>query len=167
MILEDNIKKNNELVWAAVFIDWLNNEYDSDYKIEPELGENSPVDMHAVSHTGKFPHLDLQLTYAIELPFVALESGDSSDLTGQPTIEAIERKYQKFLEQGTDMGEIVLVIQGYMKKAIANKVFNDSHFTKYKQYPFKGIYYVSPPMISEETGEHLQMGYVKSIKDAF
>lgn len=168
MSLNENIKKNNEHVWAAVFVHEINRFHKTDYYIEPEWSEFSPVDMHVVSKSGKHPHLDLQLTYAIELPFVAVDDESKTlDATRKPTIEAIEKKYQKYSEQGTDMTHLILVIQGYMKKSVANKVFNDPEFTKYKKFPFKGIYYVSPPMISEETNEHLQSGYVKAIKEAF
>lgn len=163
----ENIKKNDEHVWASIFVNYLNKTRQADYKIVPELAENSPIDMHAVSSSGKNPHLDLQLTHAIEVPFIALKEHMDVDFSSHPTIMAIERKFNRLSEQGVDLSRIVLVIQGFMSHKQAEKVFTHQAFDKYKTYPFAGIYYVSPPMISGETQESLQDGFVIPIKDFF
>jgi hypothetical protein len=163
----ENIKKNNEFVWASVFVNYLNNTHDYDYHLEPEYGENSPVDMHVISQSGKLPHLDLQLTHAIEVPFVALEDHMKVDFSNHPTVQAIQRKQQKLEEQGANLAKLVLVIQGYMDKELALQVFNEEFRKRFKDSPFLGIYYVAPPMMSDETKEVMQSGVVIAIKDVF
>ena len=167
---DEETKRNNEHIWASVFINEINKQYNFDYNLVPERGENSPIDMYAVSESGKFPQLQLQLTHAVELPFMAYEAPISADYTKHPTVEAIERKYEKLQRQGADLSKLILVIQGYMNHDTANTVFADSTFHKYKKYPFQGIYYSAPAMLSgdvDNAQEPLQEGYVVAIKDAF
>lgn len=159
-----NIKKNNEYVWASIFVKYLNSAFQTNYKLVPEMEESSPIDMHVVADDGKSPHLDLQLTHAIEVPFVALEAHTDVDYSKQPTIDAIERKLAKLTKQKADLGQIVLIIQGYMNRKSAIKVFADPEFKKFADYPFEAIYYVSPTMIAEETNEAVQDGVVVPIK---
>ncbi len=163
----ENIKKNNEFVWASVFLNYLNKNHDADYRLEPEYGENSPVDMHVISQSGKLPHLDLQLTHAIEVPFVALTEHMAVDYTNHPTVQAIQRKQQRLEEQHANLGKLVLVIQGYMNQELANQVFDQKFLDMFTDSPFQGIYYVAPPMISAETNELMQDGVVVEIKSAF
>lgn len=163
----EETKRNNEYIWASVFVSEINKQHGFDYTLVPERGENSPIDMYAVSQTAQFPQLELQLTHAVELPFMAYEQAASADYTKHPTLEAIDRKYQKLEHQGANLGKLILVIQGYMNYATAQTVFADKVFVKYKNYPFKGIYYVAPSMMSGDTDESLQEGYIIAIKDAF
>ena len=163
----ENIKKNNEFVWASVFVNYLNKIRSADYHLEPEYGENSPVDMHVISQSGELPHLDLQLTHAIEVPFVALEEHMKVDYSNHPTVQAIVRKQTKLEEQGANLGKLVLVIQGYMNQELADKVFNSDFKKRFQDSPFMGIYYVAPPMMSDETQEVIQNGVVMTIKDVF
>ncbi|MDQ3018482.1 MAG: hypothetical protein M3Q64_01275 [bacterium] len=161
-----NLKKNTERIWALVFVDYINKKFGCDYMVAAEFDENSFVDVRAVSESGDHPTLEMQLTYAIEMPFIAYEPSDL-DYTKKPTQEAIDRKMEKFEERGVDASNLILIIQGYMNRGNAKKAFADSSFKEYAHYPLKGIYYVSPPMISGETNESLQQGMVVSIKDAF
>lgn len=163
----ENTKKNSELVWASTFVNYINKTQKTNYQIHPELGENSPIDMHLECARCTEQHLDLQLTHAIEVPFIALQEHSAVDYSKQPTIDAIERKKERLLSQGANLGEIVLIIQGYMNEVQAREVFRDPTFEKFKSYPFAGIYYVSPPMISAETNEHMQEGVVIPIKSYF
>ena len=163
----EETKRNNEHVWASIFIHEINKQHHFDYVLVPERGEDSPVDMYAVSDSGNLPQLQLQLTYAVELPFIAYEQAVSADYTKHPTIVAIERKYEKLTRQGTDLGELIIVVQGYMNHESALRVFADPAFDKYKKYPFQGIYYAAPAMMSEDPDESLQEGYIVAIKDAF
>lgn len=163
----ENIKKNNEFVWGSAFVNFLNKTRGADYRLEPEYGENSPVDMHVISQSGKLPHLDLQLTHAIEVPFVALEEHMEVDFSNHPTVQAIERKQKRLQEQGANLGKLVLVIQGYMNQELADQVFIEQFFKRFEESPFMGIYYVSPPMMSGETHESMQDSVVVTIKDAF
>lgn len=162
-----NIKKNNEYVWAEIFIAHINKLYNADYLILPEMTEHSPVDMYAVSRSGNFPKMNLQLTHAVEVPFVALQEHMKVDYSKDPTIDAIEHKRQKLTEQGADLSKIILVIQGYMNTELAKEVFTSEVFGKFNGYPFAGIYYVAPPMVSAETNELMQDGVVVPIKDFF
>lgn len=160
-------KKNDEHVWASVFVTSINQDHGFDYTLIPERGEDSPVDMYAVSKSGKYPKLSLQLTYAVELPFIAYETPQTANYTRQPTIDAIDRKYEKLTRQGAELSNLILVVQGYMNLETAKATFADEQFLKYKDYPFAGIYYVVPPMFSDESDESLQDGLVMEIKDAF
>lgn len=166
-MLIDETKRNNELVWASVFAHEINKQFDFDYTLVPEHGENSPVDIYAVSKSKQFPQLQLQLTHAVELPFVAYEEVDKADYSKKPTLDAIERKCEKLKRQGVDLGKLILIIQGYMNQETASAVFADPEFEPIKNYDFAGIYYVSPPMLSEDTHESLQDGFVVTIKNAF
>lgn len=160
-------KRNNEFVWASVFVHEINRQNNFDYTLFPERGENSPVDLYAVSQSQSLPDLRLQLTHAVEVPFMAYEHPTSADYSKQPTIDAIEKKYEKLRHSGVDLEGLILIIQGYMNQETAEKVFADVAFEKYLSYPFKGIYYVAPPMMSGETHESLQEGYIVAIKGAF
>ncbi|HMQ02134.1 MAG TPA: hypothetical protein PKD79_03655 [Candidatus Doudnabacteria bacterium] len=162
-----NTKKNSEFVWASVFVNYINQAHGTNYEISPELGENSPIDMHLECARCTDQHLDLQLTHAVEVPFVALHEHSAIDYSKQPTMEAIDRKKAKLESQAAKLEEIILIIQGYMSKTQAETVFRDPVFAKYKTYPFAGIYYVSPPMIAGETDEYMQNGVVIPIKDFF
>lgn len=163
----EETKRNNEHIWASIFVHEINLQYNFDYNLVPERGEESPVDMYAVSESGEYPQLELQLTHAVELPFMAYEQPISADYTKQPTIDAIERKHEKLERQGIDLSRLILVIQGYMNHEAAALVFADPDFEKYKNYLFKGIYYSAPAMMSGDTDESLQEGYIVAIKDAF
>jgi hypothetical protein len=163
----EETKRNNEHVWATVFITNINAIFDFDYYLIPERGEKSPVDMYAKSRSGKFKELKLQLTHAVELPFVNYEEAKSANYSRQPTIDAIERKYEKLHRQGANISELILVIQGYMNQDTACAVFSDESFSKYTEYPFAGIYYVAPYMLSGDSDESLQNGYIVAIKEAF
>ena len=163
----EETKRNNELVWASVFASEINKQHGFDYTLVPEHGENSTVDVYAVSKSHKFPQLQLQLTHAVELPFIAYEEVDKANYTKQPTIEAIERKCEKLQRQGADLSKLILIIQGYMNPEAAAIVFADPDFEPMKKYEFAGIYYVSPPMLSEDTSESLQDGFIITIKNAF
>lgn len=163
----ENTKKNSEFVWASTFVNFINKTYGTNYEITPELGENSPIDMHLECAHCVEQHLDLQLTHAVEVPFVALHEHSAIDYSKQPTIDAIDRKKEKLEVQGADLSSIILIIQGYMSTSQAKQVFEDKSFEKYKKYPFAGIYYVSPPMINGETDEFMQDGNVVAIKEFF
>jgi hypothetical protein len=163
----ESTKKNSEFVWASTFVNYINKTHGTNYEITPELGENSPVDMHLECARCSEQHVDLQLTHAIEVPFVALQEHSAVDFSKQPTMDAIDRKKEKLQSQGADLSQIILIIQGYMSAAQAEAVFSDQAFAKYKEFPFAGIYYVSPPMISGETDEYMQDGVVIPIKEFF
>lgn len=162
-----NTKKNSEYVWASTFVNYINRTHGTSYQINPELAENSPVDMHLYCPACADQHLDLQLTHAIEVPFVALQEHMPIDYSKQPTKDAIARKTDKLTAQGIDLSKIILIIQGYMNAPQAQSVFNHKDFDEYQASPFAGIYYVSPPMISGETAEYMQDGLVVPIKDFF
>ncbi len=163
----ENTKKNSEFVWASTFVNQINKDQGTNYRVIPELGENSPVDMHLVCESCSHQHLDLQLTHAVEVPFIALQAHTGEDYSKHPTIEAIDRKTEKLTQQKADLKKIILLVQGYMNPTLASEVFTDKSFDKYKQSDFAGIYYVAPPMISGETDEFVQDGLVVPIKNYF
>jgi hypothetical protein len=163
----EETKRNNELVWASVFASEINRIHGFDYTLVPERGEDSPVDVYAVSKSKKYPQLQLQLTHAVELPFMAYEEAQNADYTKKPTLDAINRKCEKLKRQGADLTKLILVIQGYMNEETAHAVFADPDFEPIKDYDFAGIYYASPPMLSEDTHESLQDGFIITLKSAF
>ncbi len=103
----------------------------------------------------------------MELPFIAYETPQTANYSKQPTVDAIERKYEKLTRQRAKLEDLILVVQGYMNLEMAKATFADEDFLKYRDYPFAGIYYVVPPMFSGESDETLQDGLVMEIKDAF
>ena len=165
-VVNETVKKSNEFVWASTFVHYINEKYGFDYEVVPEPREDSPIDMRAISKADMYPELDLQLTYAIETPFIAYPPV-ASDFSKEPTLHAIDRKLQRYTEHAISMENLVLIIQGYMSKSAGKKAFADPALQKYAHYPFKGIYYVSPPMVSGDTQESLQSGFVYTIKNAF
>lgn len=162
-----NTKKNSEFVWASTFVHYINQKHGTNYQINPELAEDSPVDMHLYCPKCADQHLDLQLTHAVEVPFVALQEHMPVDYSKQPTRDAIQHKTDKLTAQHIDLSKIILIIQGYMNATQAKKVFTTADLNEYQDSPFAGIYYVSPPMISGETSEYMQSGLVVPIKDFF
>jgi hypothetical protein len=166
--MEDEIpKKDSEQRWAKILSESLNSQKQSDYAVYPELSENAPVDAYLFSPSKKFPTLNLQLTHAVEVPFIAKDEKQSADYTNLPTAEAIERKKNKLIAQGAELAEIVLVIQGYMDFDSAKKSFDSEGFQKYSTFPFKGIYYISPTMLDAADGTEVQHGFALQIKDPF
>jgi hypothetical protein len=163
----EETKRNNEHVWASVFVHEINQQNNFDYTLVPERGENSPVDLYAVSPSKQFPDLKLQLTHAVELPFMAYEKSAQANYTKQPTIDAIEHKHKKLLRKGADLSSLILIVQVYMNHETAAAVFADKVFEKFENYPFKGIYYVAPAMMSADTNESVQEGFIIPIKGAF
>jgi hypothetical protein len=166
MYSEEN-KRNDEYIWASIFASELNKQHGFDYTLHPEHTEGTPVDMYLASLSGKYPQLEVQLTHAVELPFIAYEEPVTANYSKQPTMEAIERKFEKLTRQGADLTRLILLVQGYMSHEVATEVFAAPVFDKYKTYPFKGIYYAAPAMMSGDTNESLQEGYMIAIKDAF
>jgi hypothetical protein len=162
----ETIKKSNEYVWASVFVNHINLHYGFDYEVVPEPEEATPVDMRAVSLSLQYPALDLQLTYALETPFVAFPQ-IASDFSKEPTLAAIDKKLEHYRKIGTATEKLILLVQGYMSKTAGKRAFSHPALKRYAHYPFKGIYYVSPPMVSGETNESIQQGFVYTIKDAF
>lgn len=165
-MFEVSEKKQLEQIWSKVFVSKINEEQGFDYEVVVEPEEMSPIDVMAISKSGKFPQLKLQLTFAIETPFIAYPPM-ASDYTKVPTQRAIDKKIEKYGNQQVDMSDIILLVQGYMSSKAVKFSFADSSFKEYAHYPFKGIYYVSPPMFSGETNEQLQGGVLVTIKDAF
>lgn len=167
-MINDKLKKEKEYVWADIFVDHINKEHGFDYVVELYEAEDQPIDALAISARNQFPKLKMQLTYAIEVPFVynGVKS-QSPDYSTKPTEEAIEKKFHKFMHHHIYMHDIILIIEGYMNEEHAKEVFTDEIKKKYGAYLFQGIYYVSPTMKSDETGEVLQSSYIIPLKDAF
>lgn len=165
-MFEVSEKKQLEQIWSKVFVAKINEAYGFDYEVVVEPEEMSPVDAMAISKSGIRPDLKLQLTFALETSFIAYPPM-ASDYTKVPTQRAIDKKLKKYSNQQVDMSELVLLVQGYMSHQAAKYSFADASFKDYAHYPFKGIYYVSPPMFSGDTNEQLQGGVLITIKDAF
>lgn len=159
-------KKQLEQIWSKVFVSKINDKHGFDYEVVVEPEELSPIDVLAVSKTNAYPVLKLQLTFALENSFIAYPPM-ASDYTEVPTKRAIDNKIERYTNQQIDMTELILLVQGYMSTKAAKYSFADASLKKYAHYPFKGIYYVSPPMFSGETNEQLQGGVLVTIKDAF
>jgi hypothetical protein len=165
--MTDLLKKRKEYLWTAVFIAHINKQYGFDYVAEIYESEDEPIDTVAVSATATYPKLKFQLTYAVELPFAYKGNEIEPDYSAKPTVEAIERKNEKFQNHHIYMDDIILIVEGYMNEEQARSAFPEELREKYKDYYFQGIYYVAPKMISDDSKEAIQESYVITLKDAF
>ncbi len=147
-------KKENELKFAKVFIDWLNKKNNFDYFVIPNEKENkkeSWADVYAVSRSRKFEQLDLQLVTSDGHSLKNLaKSKKINKKTGQIAIvttdlnseervkEMIYEKEQSYSQEVKQ--SIILLIQ----KEVGPE-FNEEYFFKIFQdfnSDYKGIYLV-------------------------
>lgn len=162
-IKRQSTKQNHELIWSYTFVYHINKQRGSDYEVEE--GPNDITDVYAVSKSGQFSNLKLQLTWAKEKNFNFKIKRKILNFSTDNILEAVDRKFKKYNNQGKfkEVKEIVLLIQGDLPEGWQDKIYEDEKkLKKIKQYPFLGIYYISPP-VSRSTG--LSNGFIASFKE--
>jgi len=160
-------KAEDELAWSRAFTEGINYIYGFDYVAEPYLDESSIIDTRAVSASGAWPTLNLQLTHDKEIDFQP--TGDIKQVKFNKEVleEAINRKTAEMLQKypSEQVKGTILVIQGYMPKQWADDLDTAEFKAAHKANPFKGIYYVVPPLDSKEAQIQESTGFVLPIKD--
>ena len=160
-------KEKDELAWSVAFTEGINFIYRFDYMAEPYPDESSIIDTKAVSVSGQYPILDIQLTHDKEIDFQPTGQIKNVKFSREVLEEAINRKTAESLEKYSkqEVGNTILVIQGYMPRQWANKINNRELTQAHKDNAFKGIYYVVPPLTSEDGQIEEETGFVMPIKD--
>lgn len=165
------IQKLRELLYGGFFVEWINKEYKFDYKALHNEEEDSDIDIFGVSP--KKDKLNLQMVTS---------NGETLKLAKQNS---------KKMATGEEFDLIPVNLDGWLKKAIADK--NKKHYSKPEELiiiiegflptpspeevkktlivnqniQFKGIYYVSLPVISSTNLDYEKEGYVVIVKRAF
>ena len=165
--------KESEVKYAQFFVDWLNNAYNLDYQTHANQEENSAVDVYAVSKS-RNPDLQLQLVTSggptmrmADINTRRLEQNEEfivEDVEWERWImEAIKKKNERYslaVKQG-----LILLIEGCLPTPDPEWV--KETFQSFSRLEFKGIYYVSPPIISSSKTNYARDGFVVIIKDAY
>jgi hypothetical protein len=169
-IEKKSTKTNHELIWAYSFIFHLNNNKAFDYEVEE--GPNDLTDVYAKSKSDKFSTLKLQLTWAREKDFSLKTVIKDLEFGTEIILEAVKRKYDKYAKQGKAdlLKEIILVIQGDLQSGWNDLVDNKKTKEEIEKYPFRGIYYITPPGLRSSLKERTptaHKGFMLCFKDAF
>lgn len=156
-------EQEKELFWTKIFIYYINYSRGFDYKVEPYQNIHSLIDTKAVSQSGKYPELNMQLTWVKEIEFDPSKKPTKYLFFNKNAIEeAIRRKTPT--ENAKDVSDIILILQGYMAEPWANDILTDQFCDQYKDSPFKSIYYIVRPTINLNGKEHPENGSVLPIK---
>jgi len=160
-------KQEDELSWSQAFTDGVNYIYGFDYVSEPYWDEESIIDTKAVSASGQWPTLDIQLTHDKEIDFQPTGGIKQVKFNREVLEEAINRKTSEMLEKYAleQVEKTILLVQGYMPSQWADDLDTPELKQAHKKNPFKGIYYVVPPLESEESQIQEATGFVLPIKD--
>lgn len=163
-------QSNHELLWAYFFVFHLNKTKSFDYEVEE--GPNDITDVYAKSKSNRFPKLKLQLTWAKEKDFSPKKKIKNLKFSAKLILEAVKRKYEKYnrQQQSNLLKGIILVVQGDLPKGWDDLV--DDKITKKEitEYPFLGIYYITPPVLKSSLADKLLIknnGFMLCFKDAF
>lgn len=156
-------KQEKELFWAKIFIHHINRSRGFDYKVEPHQNIHSLIDTKAVSRSGKYPELNMQLTWVEEIEFNPSKEPTKYLFFNKNKIEeAISRKTPA--ENTKNVSNIILLLQGYMAEPWADDILTDQFCDQYKVSPFKGIYYIVRPFTNSSGEEDPKNGSVLPIK---
>jgi len=160
-------KAEDELAWSQTFVEGVNYIYGFDYVAEPYWDESSIIDTKAVSASGHWPELDIQLTHDKEIDFHPAGAIKEVHFNEAVLEEAITRKTTEALSKypAEQIKNTILVIQGYMPRQWADDMDTSEFKASHQNNPFKGIYYVVPPLDSKETQIQEETGFVLPIKD--
>ncbi len=167
------LAKESEKIYAEYFIKWANDAYNLDYYVRSNEQEDSEVDVIALSKSGK-PALKFQLvTSGGKTLENAAKNTRSLKRGGEfmtddvewfewiaRAIEQKEKKYPVSLKEN-----LILLIEGC--QPTPDPDFVVENFKNFSTSSFKGIYYVSKPVLSSKRTEYTEKGYVVPIKDAF
>ena len=164
-----DLKKQKELYYSKFFINWLNSVMDWDYQVVPNVVESSDVDVFANSDTSK-PQLKLQnvTSNGETLKLAAknkkhMEKDESFEVVGVKPEEWISKSIKdKEKKYGNATQDLILIVEGFMPVPSPSEV--SMMFAKHKNSPFKGIFYISLPVLSSTRLDYEDTGYVYPIK---
>ncbi|PSO44630.1 MAG: hypothetical protein BRC22_02235 [Parcubacteria group bacterium QH_9_35_7] len=159
---EKKDQDNFEITWAKYFVDYINKEFNTDFVAQNNEQQNSDVDVFAVSSSGEFDTLNIQLTQIHpELFYEQIGGRKKFGSEVKPTrnynhkteIEKssqMETKIKYLLKEAIDKKQIgyanpediVLVLQGYFQVDMVRRAIEE--LKEAPTWNFKGIYYVFP-----------------------
>ncbi len=160
-----------DLKYATYFLNWFNKTYNFDYKAFENDEQKSPVDIYGKSSLGRLT-LNLQMSLAeggviklahentkqfkkgLKHNIVAANIDFDNWIT--ETIKFKEGRYSKSVKNS-----LILIVQGY--SPTPDPVEVRKFYKNYENSDFKGIYYVSLPVVSYPPKN--PSGYVEPIKD--
>lgn len=163
--------KSGELQYGQFFIDWLNTEFNFDYKVVINNEENSDTDVFGISKNKE--RLNLQIVSSNGPTLQLASQNKKSFQKGQEfqvlevnasdwTTKAVTDKLQKFY---SNPEQLIIIIEGFLPTPTPEEV--EEIFTSEDGTPFRGVYYVSLPVKSSTNLSYETNGYVVTIKDAF
>ena len=141
-----NKKERAEGIQSKIFVKLFNEKYGTDYRINLPEEEYSIVDRRAISYSGKYPELKIQLKEIMELDrsdFTKSIFGENIEVFDtnifkllNPAIKKIEKKY------GSSAKDIILVLnigvsEDWLRDWITNNPIGNTNF--------KGIYCLCLP----------------------
>ena len=159
-----------EKKWAQAFLDYINSENGSDYETADHDNKQTPewadVDVEAVSPSHSHPKLYLQLTTDSRLHTVFTNGKHRTPVFSSDNIlQAISEKAEKYSKRGKDFSQITLLIQGTLTESSIPFEITDSLLNECKKYPFKKIYYLSAPSITNSGGvNHVEGWFFSELK---
>jgi len=161
------IQQRKELFWAKIFCNYINNS-STGFDYEVQSLSTDTIDAKCISRSGKYPELEMQLTWVKETEFNPKKSPTKYLLFRQDYIEeAIVRKTKDYTKRNENVNNIILLLQGYMAKPWAKDILTDAFCSKYKTNPFNGIYYLVRPSVGLSEKEDSKNGSVIPIKACF
>lgn len=147
-----------EKKWAQALLDHINSENGSDYiatKPKGQLATWADVDIEAKSPSGNYPSLYLQLTVDKRRDIVMKIEGHKFPVFNcDKVLQAVSEKAAKYLKSGKDFSQITLVIQGTLKENNCHFELTPELLQNCAAFPFKAIYYISAPSLSNYRGEN-------------
>lgn len=164
-------QKLRELLYGRFFVEWINKEYKFDYKALHNEEEYSDIDVFGVSR--KKEKLNLQMVTSNGETF-KLAKQNSKKIGTDEGFDTIQVNLVSWLEKAiadknnkhySKPEELIIIIEGFLPTPSPEEVKKTSIVNQNIQ--FKGIYYVSLPVISLTNLDYEKNGYVVTIKKAF
>lgn len=172
-------KKEDELRYADYFLLRQNKHNSSDYYSKPnfdESGNNAHVDIFAISKSGNYPNLNLQLTTRdgrllsdfAQNRKIAKQTGENIVMgrasivnSGLMTISAINHKEDMY-PQSVKQSLVLLVTAEYL--SLLDQEYARKIFSSFSTSDFMGIYSVRLPN-DPQASSHPHGGQIVAIKD--
>jgi len=160
----------NEFQYSGFFVEWLNETHNFDYEVVENNEEKSEIDAYATSKSNTFPNLNLQLVTSHGEVLKQSAMNTDSVMKGKDVIvgevnieewisDVIKKKDKKYSMESRS--NLILLIEGRIPTPSPQSIKG----LDFSGYPFKGIYYVSLPVISSQETAATKNGFVIVIKD--
>lgn len=159
-----------EKLWSQSFLDFINQQNGTDYTTAKHNNKETPqlsdVDVKAISDSGKYPTLYLQLTRDSRYERTFKDGDYSTPIFNSGNVlDAISEKIAKYKKSGKDFSQIVLLVQGTSSEGSASFIFTEDLYKQAANSPFKAIYYLSAPRSVSYDGVIYNEGWlIKEIK---